>query len=60
MLTDLNLGSAEEKLEWLLNCVPPRVREGYDTLGAGLVIELNVQSELLVRKCLRINVWRNK
>lgn len=42
VMTNSNLASAEEKLEWLLNCVSPGMNEGYDTLGAGSVIELGV------------------
>lgn len=30
--TNSNLALAEEKLEWLLKCVPPGVNEGCDTL----------------------------
>lgn len=48
--TNSNLALAENKLEWLLNCVPPGVNEIYDTLGARLVIELGVQSALFVRR----------
>lgn len=43
-----NLGTADEKLEWLLNCLPPNVLEGYNTFGAGSVIGLGVQSAMLV------------
>lgn len=45
-----NLASVEEKLEWLQNCVPLNLSECYDTLEAGSVIELGVQSSLLVRR----------
>lgn len=37
-----------------------RVSEGYDTLGTGSMIELSVQLALLVRKCVGINVRKNK
>lgn len=50
VLTNSNLASSEEKLEWLLNCVPSGVSEGYDTLKEGSVIELDVQSALLVKE----------
>lgn len=43
------LASAEDKLEWLQNCLPPNVLEGYKELGASSVIGLHVQSALLVR-----------
>lgn len=39
--------TADEKIEWLLNCLPPTVLEGYNMLGAGSVIGLGVQSALL-------------
>lgn len=39
---------ADEKLEWLLNCLPPTVLEGYNMLRAGSVIGLGFQSALLV------------
>lgn len=55
-----NLPSAEEKLEWLLNCVQPGVSEGYDTLRAGSVIELGIQSALLVRERAEINVRKKE
>lgn len=48
--TNSNLVLAEEKLEWLLNCVPPGVSEGYDTLGTRSAIKRGVQSALLVRR----------
>lgn len=60
VLTNSNLASPEEKLELLLNCVPPGVSEGYDTLGAGSVIELGVQSALLVRRRVGMNVRKEK
>lgn len=44
-----NLSSAEDKLEWLQNCFPPNVLEGYKELGANSVIGLSVQSALLIR-----------
>lgn len=45
---ELNLSIADEKLEWLLNCLLSNVLEGYNELGAGSVIGLGVQSALLV------------
>lgn len=48
--TNSNLASAEEKLEWMLNCLSLNLSECYDTLKAGSVIELGVQSALLVRR----------
>lgn len=48
--TNSNLALAEEKLEWLLNCVPPGLNEGCDMLRAGSVIELGVQSALFVMR----------
>lgn len=60
VFTNSNLGSAEEKLEWLLNCAPPGVSEGYDVLGAGSVIELGVQSALLVRRCVGKDVGKDE
>lgn len=43
-----NLSLTEHKLEWLQNCLPPNVLEGYKELGANSVIGLGVQSTLLV------------
>lgn len=60
MLTNSNLASAEEKLEYLLNCVHLGVSEGYDTLGVRSVLELGVQSTLLVKKCVEVNVRKEK
>lgn len=37
-----NLSTADEKMEWLLNCLPPPVLEGYNMLGAGSVVGLGV------------------
>lgn len=37
-----NLATAEAKLEWLRNCLPPNVLEGYKDMGASLVIGLGV------------------
>lgn len=45
-----NLASAEERLEWMLNFLSLNLSECYDTLEAGSVIELGVQSALLVRR----------
>lgn len=44
-----NLSMADKKLEWLWNCLPLKVLEGYKELGASSVIGLGVQSALLVR-----------
>lgn len=44
-----NLSMADEKLEWLRNCLPPNVLEGYKELGTSSVIGLGVQLALLVR-----------
>lgn len=44
-----NLLTADEKLEWLRNCLLPNVLEGYKKLGPGSVIGIGVQSALLVR-----------
>lgn len=54
--TESNLSSADEKQEWLLNCVPPGVLEGYEMLGEGSVIGLGVQSSLLVRGVVKVNL----
>lgn len=45
--TESNLSPAYEKMEWLLNCLPPTVLDGYNMLGAGSMIGLDVQSTLL-------------
>lgn len=37
------LSSAEVKLEWLQNCVPPNVLEGYKEMGTSSVAGLGVQ-----------------
>lgn len=55
-----NLPSMEEKLEWLINFVPPGVSERYDMLRAGSVIELGIESALLVRERAEINVGKKK
>lgn len=55
-----NLPSAKKNLEWLLNCVPSGVSEGYETLRAGSVIELGIQSALLVREPAEINVRKKE
>lgn len=60
MATNSNLASVEEKLEWLLNCVPSGISEGYDTLRVVPVIELGLQSELLVRRCIEMNIRKEK
>lgn len=44
-----SLSTADENLEWLHNCLPPNVLEGYKELGTGSVIDLGMQSALLVR-----------
>lgn len=44
-----NLATAEDKLEWLQNCLLPIVLEEYMELGASSMIDLGVQSALLVR-----------
>lgn len=49
VIMESNLSSADEKLEWLQNCLPPNVLEGYKELWASSVIGLRVQSALLVR-----------
>lgn len=59
-MTNSNLASAEEKLEWLLNCVSPGMSERYDTLRAESVIELGVQSTLLVKSRVDMNVRNDK
>lgn len=43
-----NFSTADKKMEWLLNCLHPIALEGYNMLGAGLMIGLGVQSALLV------------
>lgn len=43
-----SLARADEKLEWLLNCLPPNVLESYNTFKVGSVIGLGVQSTVLV------------
>lgn len=49
VMTESNLSSVEKILDWLLNCVPSGILEGYEMLGAGSVIGLDVLSTLLVR-----------
>lgn len=46
--TNSNLSTADEKQEWLLNCLPPTILEAYNMLVVGSVISLGVQSALLV------------
>lgn len=48
-----SLSTTDEKKEWLLNCLPPNILEGYKELGTGSVIGLGVQSVLLVRVLYR-------
>lgn len=42
-----NLASSEAKLEWLRNCLPPSIMEGYKDWGASSMVGLGVQSPLL-------------
>lgn len=42
-----NLASSEVKLEWLQNCLPPSVMEGYKDWGTSSMVGLGVQSALL-------------
>lgn len=41
------LATAEAKLEWMQNCLPLNMLEGYKDMGASSVICLGVQSALL-------------
>lgn len=47
MTKGLTLASSETREEWLQNCLPPNVLEGYKELGASSIISLGVQSALL-------------
>lgn len=42
-----NLALAKARLEWLQNCLPPNVLEGYTEMGASSVIGLGLQSAVL-------------
>lgn len=43
-----SMSMVDEKQEWLLNCLRPNILEGYKELGTGSVIDLDIQSTLLV------------
>lgn len=59
-MANSTLVSVKEKLEWLLNCVLPGMSKGYDSFGRGSVIELSVQSALLVRRHIGMNARNDK
>lgn len=55
-----NLSMTDEKMEWLLNYLPPPVLEGNNVLGAGSVVGLGIQSALLVSVWCEVRGTRKK
>lgn len=55
-----NLATADEKMEWLLNCLPSNVLEGYNTFGVGCVIGLGVHSVVLVSVLCQTELWTKR